>query len=129
MSPGPTLRRSQELFWRLITAPEGVHAGVEALSREGVMNRGELDDLFQGGRTGEGAGLPAADRLDIYANMYFYRLLDALKEDYPRVQQALGEQRFHNRITDYLVAWHIYATSIHGVYIPVLLASSCCCWR
>jgi len=94
----PDLRRTQQLFWDLITAPEGVRPAVSDLERRGLADGRVLDDLFTG--SGE---LPALERLDIYANMYFYRLLDCLAEDFPKVLAALGPERFHNLITDYLL--------------------------
>jgi hypothetical protein len=103
MSGAPSLRRTQEIFWRLITAPKGVHAGLQEQSASGDPGAGEFDALFRGGDGRDQGGLPAAERLDIYANMYFYRLLDALKEDYPRLLEAIGAGRFHNLITDYLL--------------------------
>lgn len=48
--------------------------------------------------------LSARDRLNIYANMYFYRIHDALKEDFPLLLVELGDEGFHNLITEYLVA-------------------------
>ncbi len=48
--------------------------------------------------------LSAVERLDIYANMYFARLLDVLRTDYPVVARMLGEVHFHNLATDYLLA-------------------------
>jgi hypothetical protein len=42
-------------------------------------------------------------RLEIYANMYFFRILDVLKDDYPALLAVLGEPAFHNLVTDYLV--------------------------
>lgn len=103
MSGTPSLRRTQEIFWRLITAPKGVQAGLQEQASQGDFDRGEFDALFRGGDGQSEGGLPAAERLDIYANMYFYRLLDALKEDYPRLLEAIGAERFHNLITDYLL--------------------------
>ncbi len=35
--------------------------------------------------------------------MYFYRIRDALKEDFGRVLKVVGEIGFHNLITDYLL--------------------------
>lgn len=49
--------------------------------------------------------LSAQDRLNIYANMYFYRILDSLKEDFPSILEKLGDDGFHNLITEYLVAY------------------------
>lgn len=36
----------------------------------------------------------SADRLDVYAQMYWLRLHDALREDYPRIAAILGDERF-----------------------------------
>jgi hypothetical protein len=103
VSGPPSLRRTQEIFWHLITAPEGVEAGLREMTARGDPAAGEFEALFRGGEgTGHG-GLPAAERLDIYANMYFFRLRDALREDYPRLFEAIGDRRFHNLITDYLL--------------------------
>jgi hypothetical protein len=98
MSTAFDLRRTQTFFWDLVTAPEGVRPGLEEMVRRGEAGAGDLEALIAGDDR-----LPAADRLDIYANMYFYRLLDCLKEDYPRLHEACGPGRFHNLVTDYLL--------------------------
>jgi hypothetical protein len=92
------LKRTQDLFWALITAPEGVRSSLDDLRRRGVASDASLDDVFVGDDR-----LSAVDRVDIYANMYFYRLLDCLREDFPRVEAVVGGQRFHNLVTDYLL--------------------------
>jgi hypothetical protein len=94
-----SLAGTESLFWDLITAPEGVRPGLDTLVRDGRAVDGALEEMIAGDER-----LPAADRLDIYANMYFFRLLDCLREDYPRLAAALGEDRFHNLATDYLLA-------------------------
>ncbi len=97
---GPqTLFGAESLFWELITAPEGVRPGLEALVRAGKAEPAAIESLLGGDDR-----LAPADRLDIYANMYFFRLLDCLREDFPRLAAALGDQRFHNLATDYLLA-------------------------
>ncbi len=70
------LRDQQELFWRLITAPEGPST----------------------------AGLPvdALERVNVYAEAYFWRIHDALAEDFPKLRAAAGSERWHNLITDYV---------------------------
>jgi hypothetical protein len=98
MSAPPRLRDDQGLFWGLIAAPEGVRRGLETLVGRGAARPGDLDALIVGDER-----LSSFDRLDIYANMYFFRLLDCLKEDYPRLLEALGPARFHNLVTDYLL--------------------------
>ena len=99
MSRPAVLSRTESLFWDLITAPEGVLPGLEALVRDGRATPAALDEMIAGDER-----LPASERLDIYANMYFFRLLDCLREDFPRLAAALGEDRFHNLATDYLLA-------------------------
>jgi hypothetical protein len=56
--------------------------------------------------------------VDIYANMYFYRLRDALKEDFPKTLGIIGEDRFHNLVTDYLLVhpsshWSMRYAGLH----------------
>lgn len=99
MKPEPGLERTESLFWSLITAAEGVRPGLDDLVRRGAASPGDLDGMIDGG-----AKMTPADRLDIYANMYFFRLLDCLKEDFPKLLEALGPGRFHNLMTDYLLA-------------------------
>ncbi len=48
--------------------------------------------------------LSAIEHLDIYANMYFARLLDVLRKDFPVVERVLGAVHFHNLVTDFLLA-------------------------
>ena len=98
MAARPDLRKTQDLFWSLITAPEGVRPGLEGLVRRGEAPSSILDEVFAGDER-----LSPADRLDIYANMYFFRLLDCLREDFPKVAAAVGDDRFHNLATDFLL--------------------------
>ena len=85
----------QHLLYRLITAPDGVADGLNAEPTS--VPRG-LAGLIDGDER-----LSAVERLDIYANGYFYRLLDVLKEDYPATWTVPGADNFHNLVTGYLV--------------------------
>lgn len=89
------LNQLQSILYRLITAASGV---AEGLAAEGSMPPGGLDALVLGDDR-----LSAEDRVDIYANMYFYRLLDVLKEDFPATLRVLGDDNFHNLATGYLL--------------------------
>jgi hypothetical protein len=91
----PTLHHTQQLFWKLITAPEGVAPGLAALS---PSERSIATALVR-----DDARLSAVERLDIYADMYFYRIRDCLKEDFGAVCAVVGEAAFHNLVTDYLL--------------------------
>ncbi|MGA6974800.1 MAG: DNA-binding domain-containing protein, partial [Candidatus Binatus sp.] len=91
------LKSLQSLLYRLITAPSGV---AEGLAAERELSARSLDAIVLGDER-----LSAADRVDIYANMYFYRLLDALKEDFPAALAVLGADNFHNLVTGYLLEY------------------------
>ena len=112
------LERLQRHFWQLITAPEGVRAGLAALAdREPTMaplcSWLKADDEPS-----------AIRRLDIYANMYFYRLLDCLKEDFRASVVLIGETAFHNLVTDYLAAHPPNNHSLRylGAALPAFIA-------
>jgi hypothetical protein len=89
------LKDLQSLLYRLITAPSGV---AEGLADERELGAGGLDAIVLGDDR-----LSSEARVDIYANMYFYRILDALKEDFPATLAVLGDDNFHNLVTGYLL--------------------------
>lgn len=67
---------------------------LRAVTGEGALE--ETAALVQGGP------LEPADRVGIYAEMYWLRMRDALRSDYPLVLRILGEEAF-----DVLVARHV----------------------
>ncbi len=87
----------ESLLYRLITAPSGV---AEGLAHEKSLARGGLSEIIAGDER-----LSPESRVDIYANMYFYRLLDVLKEDFPATLAVIGADRFHNLATGYLIEY------------------------
>ncbi len=87
-------RELQGLLKRLITAPGGIDA---ALTREVRLHPGGIDGLIAGGPR-----LGARKRVEIYANAYFHRLLDCLKEDYPVTLAVIGEDAFRSLVVAYL---------------------------
>jgi hypothetical protein len=91
------LKELESLLYRLITAPNGV---AEGLAAERDLSAGGLDAIVLGDDR-----LSAEARVDIYADMYFYRIRDALKEDFAATLAVLGEDNFHNLITGYLIEY------------------------
>ena len=71
----PRLGDLQSLLYRLITAPSGVEEGLAA---EKTLPPEGLSATVRGN-----SRMSAVDRVEIYANMYFYRLLEVIKEDFP----------------------------------------------
>jgi hypothetical protein len=116
----PDLRGVQELFWRLIAAPEGVARGAAELRRGGALESEDLSFLVPPDGTRS-----SAEQLDIYANMYFHRLHDCLAEDFPMLKARLGDARFHNLVTDYLLTHPPTHFSLRelGRALPGFLAS------
>jgi hypothetical protein len=89
------LRRLQEILYRLIVAPDGVDEG---LAHETALPAGGVLALIAGD-----ARMTAVERVEVYANGYFYRLLDVLKEDFPATLAVVGADNFHNLVTGYLI--------------------------
>lgn len=114
MRSRPDLKGSQVLFKDLIVAPEGVAAGAAQMRSAGRLDTTDLSFLVRGDER-----LDAGERIDIYAGMYFYRLRDALAEDYPRVVGVIGGARFHNLITDYLLVHPSHTWSLRFVGEPL----------
>ncbi|HEY2523937.1 MAG TPA: DNA-binding domain-containing protein [Candidatus Binataceae bacterium] len=96
----PDLKDLQALLYRLITAPEGVAAGLAAERAPWPRTFDDLERLIESDDR-----LSAGERLEIYANAYFYRILDCLKEDFPATLATLGADNFHNLVTGYLIEY------------------------
>jgi hypothetical protein len=90
------LGRAQRLIWGLVTAPEGVEAG---LAEIGDAAGERLRAVVRGD-----SRLDARARLGVYANAYFFRIHDALRQDFGALHCVLGEAAFHNLVTAYLIA-------------------------
>ena len=110
-----SLAETQRVFWTLVTAPEGAAAGLRALD---ARTRRAAEALVRGDER-----LSAIERLDIYADMYFYRLRDCLRGDFPAVAAVVGEARFHNLVTDYLLAHppRHFSLRFAGQHLPAFI--------
>jgi len=115
MPQPPNLRELQERFSALIRAPRGVAAHLPAAPAEErelclrwVASTRELSNV---------------ERLEIYANMYFYRLHDAVADDFPVVRACIGNDHFHNVLTDYFLAHpsHHFSLRHAGNRLPAFL--------
>ena len=111
------LRRLQEIIYRLIVAPTGV---AEGLVQVGLPRADGLDRLVASDDR-----MTPVERVEIYAQGYFYRILDVLKEDYPATLTVLGADNFHNLATGYLIEYPPTAPSIYfaGQHLAAYLAT------
>jgi len=89
------LADTQARFHAIVTARDGV--ATIAARDDGA--RAAVDAMVVGDAT-----LSAIDRLDVYATMYFVRIHDVLRDEFPRTVGLLGGEAFHGLVTDYLVA-------------------------
>jgi len=82
----------------LLTHPQGLEAGLasEAARAERV---GTLEDVFLPSRE-----LAVAERVGVYADMYFARLIEVLEEEFPGLVAWLGHERAHGLLRAYIVA-------------------------
>jgi hypothetical protein len=89
-----TLAETQALFHEVLTCTEPVPPE-------------RIDACFAGT-----PGLPAVERVAIYANMYPWRLVEALRETFPSLVRFLGDENFAVLAEDYL---HRHPSQHHDV--------------
>lgn len=117
------LKRLQESIYRQIVAPGGVDEGLAA-----------NDDLPPGGLEAVlvvDDRLSARERLEIYANAYFYRLLDIFKEEFAATLTVVGDVNFHNLVTGYLLEYPPTEPSVlhAGRNLPAFICTHPLCQR
>ncbi len=90
----PDLETLQHLLQRLIAAPTEVLRELEA---ERALVPGGVESLIVGDRRRS-----ALRRLEIYADAYFQRLLEVMREDFPAIRTVVGDDRFTGLVREYL---------------------------
>jgi hypothetical protein len=111
-APTPRLPDLQAMFWASLADdpgtedPERLAPGLVAV-------------------IGEGTALAPAQRLQIYARMYFWRIRDALSEDYPQLAELLGTDGFEALLRGYLRRHPSEHPSLRhaGRHLPAFLAA------
>jgi hypothetical protein len=102
----PSLVEIQRWMRWVITEPRGIHAALTSPwtldpSLAGRYKEPERQlEVIE-----ETVPLSRNDRLDVYANAYFYRLLESLAADFVTVHRILGEERFHDLVAHYLMRY------------------------
>jgi hypothetical protein len=90
-----------------VTLAETQALFAEAISGGAPLPPGALERCFAGT-----PALPAAARVAIYADMYRFRLIDALRDSYPSLFRLLGDETFAALADDYL---HRHPSEHHDV--------------
>jgi hypothetical protein len=89
------LNELQNLLYQRITNLDPTR---ESLGDERGPAPGVLEALVRGDER-----LSAAERIDIYTNAYFYRMLECLGEDFPATLAAVGTDNFADLVKEYLL--------------------------
>jgi hypothetical protein len=110
--PTPNLPELQAMFWASLADDPGTDdAASLAPGLVAVI--------------GPGTALTPAERLQIYTRMYFWRIRDALAEDYPQLAELLGSDGFADLLRAYLRHHPSENPSLRhaGRHLPAFLAA------
>lgn len=99
MTVSPALAPLQRWFQAAITHPEGVRQGLHSADARAHLDV-SADDAER--VLTRSTALGALDRLAVYGFAYFARLLDCLREEYPVLKHALGDEAFDAFAAGYL---------------------------
>lgn len=114
------LDRVQRWFQAVMTHPLGVAAGSQSEEARRQVEA-SIDSVLTPSQR-----LSAADRLNVYSNAYYARLLECLQSDYPALRKALGDDIFNQFVLEYLQTYpsQSYTLSELGARFPRFLAET-----
>lgn len=95
-----SLDQLQRWMQSVITDPAGIEAGTSSDSARNALDV-EIDEL--GDIIYRSKRLSSADRLRVYGNAYFARLLECLRAEFPSMVKVLGEEAFDGLAFGYLL--------------------------
>lgn len=101
------LRAVQQRFFLLSTARKNV---ADALPAFGLA-RADVEAMIAGDDR-----LDAVGRLDVYNNMYYFRLLEVAEADFPKLRAVVGEAAFGHVVAAYLQAVPSRQPSVRAVF-------------
>lgn len=99
MSHQRSLEKLQRWIQEVITHPDGIPAGIESpTAREQIeIGTSQIEEVIECS-----SRLGSAERLAVYGNAYFSRLIECLGEEFPATRHALGEETFHSFALGYI---------------------------
>lgn len=99
MHDSDKLRRIQAWMQTVITHPTGIADGIEAAAAKEHLDT-SLDRVEQ--VVTRSSKQSSVERLSVYGNAYFARLLGCLEEEFPATRQAVGAEAFAGFVSAYL---------------------------
>lgn len=102
----------QRWFHAVVTHPDGVADGVASSAARSVMDVSpdHLESLIT-----PSSKLRAADRLAVYANAYYSRLIECLGDVYPLTRRVVEEDAFADFAVDYLQTFPSKTYTLHSL--------------
>ncbi|MCA9052677.1 MAG: putative DNA-binding domain-containing protein [Planctomycetaceae bacterium] len=123
MSGSPSLERLQRWMLGVITHPEGIAAGIEAVTtrREVDVTTEDVEQVITRSRD-----CTSIERLAVYGHAYFVRLLECLQAEFRVLAQASGEDAFNGFCVGYLQSHPStsYTLGQLGAGLPLYLAAT-----
>jgi len=92
----PQLSALQRWLQAVVAHPGGAQEGAQS-DEAAATGLGPIDEVIL-----PSSKQSSAERVDVYAHGYWARLLDCLREDYPTLRSALGEESFDAFAVGYL---------------------------
>jgi hypothetical protein len=119
--PTPGLDRIQRWMQAAIMHPDGVVEGMRSPEARAAIDADSAERVVTRSKA-----LTAAERLAIYGNAYYARLLECLREEFPATAHALGEETFDAFAGAYLQRYpsHSYTLCVLGANFPRYLAET-----
>ena len=118
----PRLAQIQRWMQSVIMHPDGVDAIGTGETRAHVdIGPDNLENVIARSRA-----LSSVERLEIYVDAYYERLLECLREEFPATRTALGDELFHALAFGYLQRYpsHSYTLNRLGDNFAVFLADT-----
>ncbi len=111
-----SLKKSQEWFASIITQPIDEDSRIPAISPTGVSIEEEAFRYIRPSPT-----LRPAQRIELYAQQYWWRLLSTLQEIYPLVTRLFGYHDFNRQLAiPFLIAYppDHWSLNLLGIHLP-----------
>lgn len=120
----PELDQVQRWMQAVITHPGEIEDG---LASDDARSQLDVSPDNLGHVITRSQALSAADRLRVYGNAYYARLLECLREEFAVLAHALGQELFDEFATGYLQAYpsRSYTLNQLGANFPRFLAETC----
>jgi hypothetical protein len=98
----PDLDQIQRWMQAVIMHPRGVSAGLDSTDARGHL---DVDAAAVESVVSRSRSLDSVGRLEVYANAYYARLLECLREEFPALTAAVGVEAFDDLAFGYLQAF------------------------